>query len=41
VTLVVHQRLRGVGALGSLMVRRATRRQADDALAALARLHPG
>ena len=41
VTLVVRQRLRGVGAVGSLMVRRATRRQADEALAALARLHGG
>jgi uncharacterized protein YndB with AHSA1/START domain len=41
VTLVVRQQLRGVGALGAVMVRRATRRQADEALAALARLHEG
>ena len=41
VTLTLRQRLRGVGALGGFMVRRANRRVADDALAALARLHGG
>jgi uncharacterized protein YndB with AHSA1/START domain len=41
VTLTVRQRLRGVGALGGVVVRRATRRQADEALAGLARLHGG
>jgi uncharacterized protein YndB with AHSA1/START domain len=41
VTVTVRQRLRGVGALGGFMVRRATRGQADEALAALARLHGG
>jgi uncharacterized protein YndB with AHSA1/START domain len=41
VTLTVRQQLRGVGALGGFMVRRATRGQADEALAALARLHGG
>jgi uncharacterized protein YndB with AHSA1/START domain len=39
VTVTVRQRLRGIGALGGLMVRRATRRQVDDALDALERLH--
>ena len=41
VTLTVGQRLRGVGALGGFMVRRATNRVADEALAGLARLHGG
>jgi uncharacterized protein YndB with AHSA1/START domain len=41
VTLTIDQRLRGVGALGGFLVRRATRRQANDALAALDRLHGG
>jgi carbon monoxide dehydrogenase subunit G len=39
VTVEIRQRLRGVGALGSVMVRRATRRVADEALEGLARLH--
>ena len=39
VTLEIRQRLRGVGALGGFMVRRATRRLADEALEALDRLH--
>jgi len=39
VTLTIRQRLRGVGALGGFLVRGATRRQADEALDALARLH--
>jgi uncharacterized protein YndB with AHSA1/START domain len=39
VTVTIRQRLRGFGALGALVVRRATRRQADEALAALVRLH--
>jgi uncharacterized protein YndB with AHSA1/START domain len=39
VTVTIRQRLRGIGALGGFVVHRATRRQADDALAALARLH--
>lgn len=39
VTLEIRQRLRGVGALGGVMVRRATRRRADEALEALDRLH--
>jgi uncharacterized protein YndB with AHSA1/START domain len=39
VSLTVRQRLRGVGALGGFMVRRATRRQVDEALDGLARLH--
>jgi uncharacterized protein YndB with AHSA1/START domain len=39
VTVTVRQRLRGIGALGGVMVRRATRRQVDDALDALERLH--
>ena len=41
VTLTLRQRLRGVGALGGFMVGRANRRVADEALAALARLHGG
>ena len=40
-TLTLRQHLRGVGALGGFMVGRANRRVADDALAALARLHGG
>jgi uncharacterized protein YndB with AHSA1/START domain len=39
VTVTIRQRLRGFGALGALVVRRATRRQADEALNALVRLH--
>jgi uncharacterized protein YndB with AHSA1/START domain len=39
VTLTIRQKLRGVGALGGFMVRRAARRQVDDALDALQRLH--
>ena len=39
VTLEIRQRLRGVGALGGFMVRRATRRLADEALEGLERLH--
>jgi len=39
VTVAMRQRLRGVGALGGFMVRRATRRVADEALEGLARLH--
>jgi uncharacterized protein YndB with AHSA1/START domain len=39
VTLTIRQRLRGIGALGGFLVRRATRKQADGALDALARLH--
>jgi uncharacterized protein YndB with AHSA1/START domain len=39
VTLTVRQRPRGVGALGGFMFRRAMRRQVDEALASLARLH--
>jgi uncharacterized protein YndB with AHSA1/START domain len=41
VTLTVRQKLRGAGALGALMVRRATARQLDEALQALAHLHGG
>jgi uncharacterized protein YndB with AHSA1/START domain len=41
VTLSIRQRLRGVGALGGFLVRRAARKQADDALDALQRLHGG
>lgn len=41
VTLTIRQRLRGVGALGGFLVRRATTRQADEALEGLARLHDG
>ena len=41
VTLEIRQRLRGVGAFGGFMVRRATRRLADEALEALDRLHGG
>ena len=39
VTVTIDQRLRGIGALGAFIVRRATRKQADEALAALERLH--
>jgi carbon monoxide dehydrogenase subunit G len=39
VTLTIRQRLRGLGAFGGFLVRRATRRQADEALDGLARLH--
>ena len=39
VTIEIRQRLRGAGALGGFMVRRATRRVADAALDGLARLH--
>jgi len=41
VTLTIRQRLRGVGALGGFMVRRATNKVADEALRALARIHDG
>jgi uncharacterized protein YndB with AHSA1/START domain len=41
VTLTLRQHLRGAGALGAIMVGRANRSVADDALAALARLHGG
>jgi uncharacterized protein YndB with AHSA1/START domain len=41
VTLEIRQRLRGLGALGAFTVHRATRRLADEALEALARLHSG
>jgi carbon monoxide dehydrogenase subunit G len=41
VTLEIRQRLRGPGALGAVTVHRATRRLADEALEALARLHSG
>jgi carbon monoxide dehydrogenase subunit G len=39
VTVTIRQRLRGLGVFGGFLVRRATRKQADDALDALARLH--
>ena len=39
VTVTVRQRLRGFGAFGGFMVRRATRGQIDEALAGLERLH--
>jgi carbon monoxide dehydrogenase subunit G len=38
VTLVMRQKLRGLSKLGGFLVRRATRRQLDDALDALERL---
>jgi len=41
VTLTMRQRLRGAGALGGYMVRRATARRLDEALEGLARLHGG
>jgi uncharacterized protein YndB with AHSA1/START domain len=40
-TVTIDQRFRGVGALGGFVARRAARRQADDALAGLARVHGG
>jgi carbon monoxide dehydrogenase subunit G len=39
VTVTLSQRLRGVGAFGGFMVRRANRQVADEALERLARLH--
>jgi uncharacterized protein YndB with AHSA1/START domain len=39
VTLELRQRLRGSARLGAFLVRRAARRQLDDALARLAELH--
>jgi hypothetical protein len=39
VTVEIHQRLRGMGTFGGFMVRRATRRVADEALEGLDRLH--
>jgi uncharacterized protein YndB with AHSA1/START domain len=39
VTVTVRQRLRGFGAFGGFMVRRATRQQIDEALGGLERLH--
>ncbi|MEA2381544.1 MAG: hypothetical protein QOH72_1515 [Solirubrobacteraceae bacterium] len=39
VTVAIRQRLRGIGALGGFLVRGATRRQADEALDGLAKLH--
>ena len=39
VTVEMRQRLRGAGVLGGFMVRRATRRVADEALESLAQLH--
>jgi hypothetical protein len=39
VTVTLRQRLRGVGAFGGFMVRRANRRIADEALERLERLH--
>jgi hypothetical protein len=41
VTLTIDQRLRGVGALGGFLVRRATRAQLDEALDALQQMHGG
>ena len=41
VTVTIDQRLRGVGALGGFLVRRATRTQADEALDALEQMHGG
>jgi hypothetical protein len=41
VTLTVRQRLRGSARWAGFMVGRANRRVADEALAALARLHGG
>jgi uncharacterized protein YndB with AHSA1/START domain len=41
VTLTLRQRLRGAGALGAVMVRRASAQRLDEALAGLARLHGG
>jgi len=39
VTVTLSQRLRGVGAFGAFMVRRANRQVADEALDRLGRLH--
>jgi carbon monoxide dehydrogenase subunit G len=39
VTVTLSQRLRGVGAFGGFMVRRANRQVADEALERLGRLH--
>jgi hypothetical protein len=39
VTVTLRQRLRGVGAFGGLMVRRANRQVTDEALERLGRLH--
>ena len=39
VTVTLSQRLRGVGAFGAIMVRRANRQVADEALERLGRLH--
>jgi carbon monoxide dehydrogenase subunit G len=39
VTVTLSQRLRGVGAFGGFMVRRANRKVADEALDRLGRLH--
>jgi len=39
VTLELRQRLRGSARLGAFLVRRAARRQLDDALTRLAELH--
>jgi len=39
VTVTLSQRLKGVGAFGGLMVRRANRQVADEALERLGRLH--
>jgi uncharacterized protein YndB with AHSA1/START domain len=41
VTLTLRQRLRGAGALGAVMVRRASAQRLDEALAGLAQLHGG
>jgi uncharacterized protein YndB with AHSA1/START domain len=41
VTLTIRQRLRGVGALGGFLVRRATRKLADEALDGLEGVHGG
>jgi uncharacterized protein YndB with AHSA1/START domain len=41
VTITMRQRLRGAGALGGFVVRRATARRLEEALAGLARLHGG
>jgi uncharacterized protein YndB with AHSA1/START domain len=39
VTVEIRQRLRGMGTVGGFMVRRATRRVADEALEGLDRVH--
>jgi uncharacterized protein YndB with AHSA1/START domain len=41
VTLTMRQRLRGAGALAGFMLRRATARRLEEALAGLSRLHGG